>query len=57
LMGNRMIIASASRIIRDYYLNVTSNYAGINSIGCICQSGTCWNTLTMRCYNLTFSLQ
>jgi hypothetical protein len=59
LVGNRKIIPSSSAIIQNYYLNISSDYAILanNAMACICQSGTCWNSITMRCYNTTFSLQ
>jgi hypothetical protein len=53
----RNIIASASTTIQAFYLAAKSDYISINSMACVCQSGMYWNSITMRCYSLSFKLQ
>jgi len=53
----RNIIASVSTTIQTFYLASGSDYSSINSMACSCQSGMYWNSITMRCYSLSFNLQ
>jgi len=52
----RNIVASASATIQAFYLAAGSDYSSINSMACPCSSGMYWNSITMRCYSLSFNL-